>query len=92
MLGGITKREYNHEIIEGSKIKLMPVYCSSLNYTIDDDSLTFEKEQLAYQIGKEMLDNNLIDFSIKEKEDNFGSKIYSIRAKACVNEVKVKIK
>ena len=59
---------------------------------IDDDSLAFEKERLAYEIGKEMLDNNLIDFTIKEKEDEFGTRIYSIRAKACVNKVRIKVK
>lgn len=91
-LGGFTNKEFNREITGNSQVKLVPVYCESLNYFIDDDSLEFEKEQLAYKIGKEMLDNNLIDFSVKKKQDNFGAKIYSIRAKACVNEVKVTLK
>ena len=91
-LGGLTKKDYHREITENSKINLVPVYRESLNYYIDDDSLTFEKERLAYEIGKEMLDNNLIDFTIKEKEDEFGVRIYSIRAKACVNKIKIKVK
>ena len=92
ILGGFTNKEFNREITGNSQIKLIPVICESLSYCIDDNSLEFEKEQLAYKIGKEMLDNNLIDFSIKKKQDNFGAKIYSIRAKACVNEVKVTLK
>ena len=70
LLGGFTKQDYHREITDNNNIDLMPVYSETLNYYIDDDTLESEKEQLAYEIGKEMLDNNLIDFTIKEKKMN----------------------
>ena len=88
LLGGFTKKEYHQGIVEENHFRLVPVYSDSLNYYIDDDSLEYEKTQLAAKIGLAMLENDLIDFSIKEKHDDFGSKIYSIRAKACVNELR----
>ena len=87
LFGGFTKKDYHRALTESSDVKLSSVYSESRNYYIDDDSLDFEKEQLAYKLGKEMLDNGLIDFSIKEKYDKFGAKIYLIRAKACVNQI-----
>ena len=88
-LGGYTFKEYRNkdEDFPAPTANIISVYAESRNYYIDEDSLEVEKEQLAYKLGKEMLDHELIDFSIKEKLDDYCAKIYTIRAKAYVKEI-----
>lgn len=89
MLGGHTDEEVFIKYDEmASNAKIIPVYSESKTYYIDDDTLEVEKEQLAYKIGKEMLDNNVISYTLKSSQDHYGGKIYLLRAKAFVNEVR----
>ena len=88
-LGGYTFKEYRNkdEDFPAPTTNIVSVYAETRNYYIDDDCMEVEKEQLAYKLGKEMLENNLIDYSIKEKRDEVGGKIYLIRGKAYVKEI-----
>ena len=87
-LGGHTNKEYRNKDEDfPTTTETISIYAESPTYYIDDDAKIFEKEQLAYKIGKEMLDQGLIDFSIKERQDIWGTPIYSIRAKAYVKEI-----
>lgn len=89
-LGGFTPNEYNQLMEEESMPsinRLDSVYSDIKSYCIDKDNLTFDKTQLAREIGERMLDNDLIDFTIKQKTDRMGFKIYEIRAKAYVGKI-----
>lgn len=87
-LGGFTSKEYDEKVaIEEdtpSLNKFDIVYSDTKSYYIDDDSLLYDKIQLARKLGERMLDNGLIDFTIKQKKDAIGSRIYEVRAKAFV--------
>ena len=87
-LGGFTLKEYDEKIaIEEDKPSLNKfdtVYSDIKAYYIDNDSLLYDKTQLARRIGERMLDNGLIDFTIKQKRDAIGGRVYEVRAKAYV--------
>lgn len=89
-LGGFTNGEY-HKLMEEESIpsinRLETVYSDTKSYSIDSDNLIFDKTILAQKIGERMLDNSLIDFTIKQRSDRYGSKIYEIRAKAYVGKI-----
>ena len=88
-LGGYTLNEYKKAADDDipSVKRLEMVYSDTKSYCIDKDSLTYDKTLLAQEIGERMLDYNLIDFTIKQKIDTYGSKIYEIRAKAFVGKI-----
>ena len=88
LLGGYTLNEYNIATEEEPSIhRLEQVYANTKSYTIDKDNLIYDKTQLARKIGEYMLESNLIDFTIKQKCDKFGAKIYEVRAKAYVGKI-----
>ena len=78
-LGGYTEKEYNNKYY-------IPIEVNTNSYYIDEDSLEFEKEQLAYKLGKELLDNDLIQFEILQKRDSLFAKIYIICARIFIGE------
>jgi len=77
-LGGYTEKEYNHK-------HCMAVEVDTKNYYIDEDTLEVEKEQLAYKLGKELLENNLIKFKVIEGYDSLYTRIYNICAQIFVS-------
>ena len=87
-LGGYTTDEYKKATDEEPSIhKLEQVYADTRSYSVDNDNLIYDKTQLARRIGECMLDNDLIDFTIKQKYDEIGTKIYEVRAKAYVGKL-----
>lgn len=88
-LGGYTPAEYSKvaEDEEPSIHRLEQVYADIKSYMVDDDSLIYDKMQLARRLGERMLDNGLIDFTIKQKRDTLGARIYEVRAKAYVGKI-----
>lgn len=77
-IGGYTENEYRNKNCIAAEVH-------SNSYYIDDDALEVEKEQLAYKLGKELLDNDLIHYEITNKRDNIYSKIYTISAQVFVS-------
>lgn len=88
-LGGYTPKEYKTAAEEElpSINRLETVYSDIKSYTVDADNLIYDKTQLARKIGERMLDNGLIDFTIKQKRDDIGGRIYEVRAKAFVGKI-----
>lgn len=83
-LGGFTQQEFSAQEDNPDIHRIDQVYADVKSYVIDNDCLIYDKTQLARKIGERMLDNGLIDFTIKQTKDNFGNRIYEVRAKAFV--------
>ena len=82
LLGGFTFKEYqdNHFdfSIDGKKIpveKFTSIHADSKSYIFDNDTMEYEKNILAQKIGERMLDYDLIQFDVRQKQDKFGVKI-----------------
>jgi len=87
-LGGYTAKEYNELVKKETLIhEIEAVYAYVRSYTNDEDTLAFDKSQLAQKIGERMLDFNLIDFATRPKIDNVGTTMYETRAKAYVGKL-----
>ena len=69
-----------------TRYKPVRLCCETKNYYIDDDSIEFEKNKLAGELGELLLEEGCISYTIKEQQDNLGGKIYTIRGKVCVNK------
>lgn len=88
-LGGYTREEYrNKDEDTPAEINVIPICVDVKSYYVDEDTMEVEKEQLAYKIGKALLDYDLISYSIKTMRDHLGLKIYRVRAKTFVAENK----
>lgn len=85
-LGGFTQKEFEAQDDSPSIHRMEQVYADIKSYVIDNDCLIYDKTQLARKIGERMLDNGLIDFTIKQSKDSIGSRIYEVRAKAYVGK------
>ena len=87
-LGGYTAKEYN-ELVKKETVnhEMEAVYAYVRSYTKDEDTLTYDKMQLARKIGERMLDFDLIDFVTRSKLDEVGTTIYETRAKAYVGKL-----
>ena len=87
--GGYTSEEYKKAFEDEPSVdRLEQVYADVKSYSVDKDNLIFDKTQLARKIGERMLDFNLIDFTIKQKADEVGTKLYEVRAKAYVGKLR----
>lgn len=78
-LGGFTINDFK---IFSPKI----IRVTTKSYYVDEDTITYEKTQIARKIGEMLLDYNMIYFDIEPKDGEFGETLYTIRGEIQINE------
>lgn len=88
LLGGYTAKEYN-ELVKKETMnhEMEAVYAYIRSYSKDEDTMAYDKTQLARKIGERMLEANLIDFVTRTDADSVGTTIYDTRAKVYVEKL-----
>lgn len=60
------------------KILSEPVCATTKSYYIDEDTIAYDKVQIARKIGEQLLDGGMIHFDIEPKEGKMGETLYTI--------------
>lgn len=77
-LGGFTINDF--KVVSQKTIR-----ATTKSYYVDEDTITYEKTQIARKIGEQLLDCNIIHFDIEPKDGEFGETLYTISGEIKIN-------
>lgn len=61
-----------------SDFKSEPICATTKSYYIDEDTIAYDKVQIARKIGEQLLDCGMIHFDVEPKDGEIGETLYTI--------------